>query len=353
MNLAGATLPAEVRTAVNWANFGNAIANNDYAGMAAAASVLTGSSDLKVAASALNFKNALDLFNRTGNMSALVSAGTNFGNTIKGLGNVTTNVTTTPTTVVADGSDIVVGIDADGKTITLDKIDSLFSTAYTSSPFYASLNSGVYTDAGTGKPTVVEIENTAEEGQPGFGWRYFSDGTVISPTGTYYQDNKVVSLSEQDKVTYLAGAAATSAAALLVQSPQLVKTLSGKVSATDLPGVLDTLKNWWSINPASQYTNANQVDTDAFRSYLKAQGVSDANIDYVIDASKTAVNELISKTNVDVDTSTTKATNILNTIGTKVSATEADAAISAANILKTISSDSLASSNDAQVKAKA
>jgi hypothetical protein len=96
MNLAGTTLPPEVRTAVNWANLGSAIANNDYAGMANAASTLTGSSNLKVAASAANFVKALEIFNKTGNPAGLISAGNAFGNTIKGLPTSTgTDVVTT------------------------------------------------------------------------------------------------------------------------------------------------------------------------------------------------------------------------------------------------------------------
>ena len=34
--------------------------------------------------------------------------------------------------------------------------------------------------------SITEIPNNAQPGQEGYGWRYFSDGTVISPTGTYY-----------------------------------------------------------------------------------------------------------------------------------------------------------------------
>lgn len=33
---------------------------------------------------------------------------------------------------------------------------------------------------------VTEITNTSGEGEPGYGWKYYSDGTAISPSGTYY-----------------------------------------------------------------------------------------------------------------------------------------------------------------------
>lgn len=34
--------------------------------------------------------------------------------------------------------------------------------------------------------SITEIPNNAQPGQEGYGWRYFSDGTVIAPNGTYY-----------------------------------------------------------------------------------------------------------------------------------------------------------------------
>jgi hypothetical protein len=36
------------------------------------------------------------------------------------------------------------------------------------------------------------IENTAQPGQEGYGWQYFSDGTVIDPSGNYYRDNELI-----------------------------------------------------------------------------------------------------------------------------------------------------------------
>jgi hypothetical protein len=37
----------------------------------------------------------------------------------------------------------------------------------------------------------TKIENTAKEGQTGYGWQYFSDGTAISPDGKYYYQGKL------------------------------------------------------------------------------------------------------------------------------------------------------------------
>ena len=37
----------------------------------------------------------------------------------------------------------------------------------------------------------TKIENTSKEGQPGYGWEYFSDGTAVSPDGKYYYRGKL------------------------------------------------------------------------------------------------------------------------------------------------------------------
>jgi hypothetical protein len=34
--------------------------------------------------------------------------------------------------------------------------------------------------------SITEIPNASKPGEPGYGWRYYSDGTVIAPNGTYY-----------------------------------------------------------------------------------------------------------------------------------------------------------------------
>lgn len=36
------------------------------------------------------------------------------------------------------------------------------------------------------------IQNSAEPGQPGYGWQYFSDGTQIDPDGNYYRDGEMI-----------------------------------------------------------------------------------------------------------------------------------------------------------------
>ena len=48
------------------------------------------------------------------------------------------------------------------------------------------------TPAGGTSGGASEISNPAQPGQPGYGWRYFSDGTTISPNGEYYKDGQPV-----------------------------------------------------------------------------------------------------------------------------------------------------------------
>ena len=51
----------------------------------------------------------------------------------------------------------------------------------------SSLNNG-------GNVPVTEIMNPAalNPGDPGYGWRYYSDGTAISPSGDYYLNGQKV-----------------------------------------------------------------------------------------------------------------------------------------------------------------
>lgn len=52
------------------------------------------------------------------------------------------------------------------------------------------------TTSGEGFTTPVEILNEAKVGEPGYGWKYYTDGTAISPTGKYYfQGNEVYDAS--------------------------------------------------------------------------------------------------------------------------------------------------------------
>lgn len=58
-----------------------------------------------------------------------------------------------------------------------------------------SLASSSYDDS------ISEIDNPAQAGEEGYGWRYFSDGTVVSPSGDYYQNNELVYSPNQNTST--------------------------------------------------------------------------------------------------------------------------------------------------------
>ena len=48
------------------------------------------------------------------------------------------------------------------------------------------------TDWYTDPSSVTEIPNTSSPGDPAYGWKYFSDGTVIGPDGKYYSNGQLV-----------------------------------------------------------------------------------------------------------------------------------------------------------------
>lgn len=53
--------------------------------------------------------------------------------------------------------------------------------------------------------SVQEIYNPASQGDDAYGWRYFTDGTSIAPTGNYYQADTMVydaSVGPQNNGTY-------------------------------------------------------------------------------------------------------------------------------------------------------
>lgn len=50
-----------------------------------------------------------------------------------------------------------------------------------------TLNTGDY-----GYTTPIEVLNEAKPGEPGYGWKYYTNGTAISPDNKYYQEGKLV-----------------------------------------------------------------------------------------------------------------------------------------------------------------
>jgi hypothetical protein len=83
LTLGGVSVPPEVRTAANLFNAATAIGSGDTAGMLDAAGSLLNSSDAKLAASALRFKNAVD----SGDQTAIINATQNFTSTVKSASN--------------------------------------------------------------------------------------------------------------------------------------------------------------------------------------------------------------------------------------------------------------------------
>jgi hypothetical protein len=49
-----------------------------------------------------------------------------------------------------------------------------------------------YDDFDINKDFVAEIPNPANPGQTGYGWKYYENGTAISPDGKYYKDGQLV-----------------------------------------------------------------------------------------------------------------------------------------------------------------
>lgn len=59
---------------------------------------------------------------------------------------------------------------------------------------FGGARAGVVTGAGPRPSTAGtrEIITNAVPGSPGYGWRYFTDGTSISPDGIYYRNGEQI-----------------------------------------------------------------------------------------------------------------------------------------------------------------
>lgn len=51
---------------------------------------------------------------------------------------------------------------------------------------------GMGVNPDTLQPEVTAIENTAQPGEEAYGWRYFTDGTSIDPSGNYYRGDELI-----------------------------------------------------------------------------------------------------------------------------------------------------------------
>jgi hypothetical protein len=61
---------------------------------------------------------------------------------------------------------------------------------FTDASVYANTQTPVAMSASS--DYVTELENPAQQGDEAYGYRYFSDGTVIAPNGDYYKDDELV-----------------------------------------------------------------------------------------------------------------------------------------------------------------
>lgn len=68
------------------------------------------------------------------------------------------------------------------------------SRKVSASPIAAQQSGGIFSSLLSPKPAdyVVEIENAALPGQPGWGWRYYSNGAAVDPNGAYYYQGQQV-----------------------------------------------------------------------------------------------------------------------------------------------------------------
>ena len=53
-------------------------------------------------------------------------------------------------------------------------------------------NTGTYDNFDINKDFTAEIANPARQGETGYGWKYYENGTAISPDGKYYKDGQLV-----------------------------------------------------------------------------------------------------------------------------------------------------------------
>lgn len=87
---------------------------------------------------------------------------------------------------------LVTELDEEGNPVTYDDGSDSSSGDY----WYDSGSTDTVTPKATdwtgGDNPTTEIQNTAAPGSPGYGWKYYSDGTAISPEGKYYYQGSEV-----------------------------------------------------------------------------------------------------------------------------------------------------------------
>lgn len=70
--------------------------------------------------------------------------------------------------------------------------------AYVAYKTFARNKTGIAANAAPARITPAtnqyaqEIKNNADPGEPGWGWKYYTNGVAISPDGTYYLNEQPV-----------------------------------------------------------------------------------------------------------------------------------------------------------------
>lgn len=100
--------------------------------------------------------------------------------------------TTTKTTAQASPLSIAAGLGTGMAGFVTPKYDSLGKAIAGSSPFDQLKKAYGFGTAQTSPDATTEVENTANPGQEGYGWRNFSDGTSIDPQGNYYKNGELI-----------------------------------------------------------------------------------------------------------------------------------------------------------------
>lgn len=170
-----------------------------------------------------------------------------------------------------------------------------------------------YTNTGewdTSNYTGQEIANTAQPGQEGYGWRYFTDGTSISPDGKYYTAGSTSPIYDPSNasgfwggVNKVLGAGATNALKSKVMNADgsinpaaigtalmAIKSMTGG-NQTQTGGYQGKIPSLQAIRQQVQYNDENRRPGEAGRQYFTDVQYVGKGDQAAIDAAKTAAGE--------------------------------------------------------------
>lgn len=148
-----------------------------------------------------------------------------------------------------------------------------------------------YTDTGewdTSKYTGQEIKNNALPGQEGYGWRYFTDGTSISPDGKYYTAGSSTPVYDPSNqagfwggVSKVLGTGATNALkskvmnadgsinpAAIGTAAMAIKSIFGGGNKVQTAGYQGSIPNLDAVRQQVEYTDPNRRPGESGRQYF-------------------------------------------------------------------------------------